>query len=115
MCAVAHSTSLEFNDILLSLLIHGALYDPKKAKLGFWAISPETTIAIEFASPFGADEFPVIAYLGEHITCACDADAFSYDQAVMPSILGQQVNMNRSNALVAAGKFLQVRILFSVV
>ena len=27
---VAHSTSPEFNDILLLMLIHGALFDPKK-------------------------------------------------------------------------------------
>jgi hypothetical protein len=62
---IAHSVSLEFNDILLSLLIHGALYDPKKAKLGFWLISPQTSIALEFASPFGVNEFPIIAYLGK--------------------------------------------------
>ncbi len=62
---IANSVSLEFNDILLSLLIHGALYDPKKAKLGFWLISQQTTIALEFASPFGVNEFPIIAYLGK--------------------------------------------------
>jgi hypothetical protein len=50
---------------LISLLIHGALYDPKKAKLGFWLISPQTSIALEFASPFGVNEFPIIAYLGK--------------------------------------------------
>ena len=62
---IANSVSLEFNDILLSLLIHGALYDPKKAKLGYWLISQQTTIALEFASPFGVNEFPIIAYLGK--------------------------------------------------
>jgi hypothetical protein len=106
---VAHSVSLEFNDILLSLLIHGALYDPKKAKLGYWTISPQTTIALEFASPYGPDEFPVISYLGEHHVCECSKSFFTYDLPTMPRILGQQITVNRSNALVAAGKFLQLK------
>ncbi|KAI9554792.1 hypothetical protein GHT06_020069 [Daphnia sinensis] len=106
---VAHSVSLEFNDILLLLLIHGALYDPKKAKLGFWIISPQTVIALEFASPFGVKEFPIIAYVGEHHVCECNKSFFSYDLAVMPTILGQSVTVNRSNDLVAAGKFLLIQ------
>uniref|UniRef100_A0A0P4YE06 AAA+ ATPase domain-containing protein n=2 Tax=Daphnia magna TaxID=35525 RepID=A0A0P4YE06_9CRUS len=106
---VAHSVSFEFNDILLSLLVHGALFDPKKAKLGYWMISPQTSIAIEFASPFGVNEFPVIAYLGKHIVCECNKSFFSYDLAAMPRVLGQPVTINRSNALVATGKFLQLK------
>ncbi|KAI9554203.1 hypothetical protein GHT06_019475 [Daphnia sinensis] len=106
---VAHSVSLEFNDILLSLLVHGALFDPKKAKLGYWMISPQTSIAIEFASPFGVNEFPVIAYLGKHHVCECNKSFFSYDLAAMPRVLGQPVMINRSNALVATGKFLQLK------
>ncbi|XP_057375006.1 uncharacterized protein LOC130695963 [Daphnia carinata] len=106
---VAHSVSFEFNDILLSLLVHGALFDPKKAKLGYWVISPRTSIALEFASPFGVDEFPVIAYLGKHYVCECNKFFFSYDLAAMPRVLGQPVMINRSNALVAIGKFLQVK------
>jgi hypothetical protein len=92
-----------------SLLIHGALYDPKKAKLGYWTISPQTIIALEFASPLGANEFPVISYLGEHHVCECNKSFFTYDLPVMPRILGPQITVNRSNALVAAGKFLQLK------
>ena len=106
---IAHSVSLEFNDILLSLLIHGALYDPKKAKLGFWMISKETTIALEFASPFGVEEFPIISYLGKHRVCQCNKSFFTYDLASIPLVLGQPVISNRSAALVAAGKFLQLK------
>ena len=106
---IAHSVSLEFNDILLSLLMHGALYDPKKAKLGYWMISPQTSIALEFASPLGASEFPVIAYLGKHHVCECNKSFFTYDLATMPPILGQPILVNRSNALVATGKFLQLK------
>ena len=106
---VAHSASHEFNDILLSLLICGALYSPKKAKLGFWKISIKTTIAVEFASPFGDEQFPIISYLGKHRVCQCTASCFTYDLASMPHVLGQPVTVNRSNALVAAGKFLQLK------
>ena len=106
---VAHSVSLEFNDILLSLLIHGALYDPKKAKLGFWMISKETTIAVEFASPLGIEEFPIISYLGRHRVCKCNKSFFTYDLARMPPVLGQSVAVNQSAALVVAGKFLQLK------
>ncbi len=63
---IAHSVSFEFNDILTSLLIHGDLYDQKKTKiLGYWLISPQTSIALEFSSSFGVNEFPIIAYLGK--------------------------------------------------
>lgn len=72
-------------------------------------ISPQTSIAIEFASPFGVNEFPVIAYLGKHIVCECNKSFFSYDLAAMPRVLGQPVTINRSNALVATGKFLQLK------
>lgn len=106
---VSHSTSPEFNDILLSLLISGALYDPKKAKLGFWTISPQTRIAIEFASPFGVNDFPIISYIGEHRVCECVPGYFSYDLAVMPNVIGEKVRISRNNSLVAAGKFLQVK------
>lgn len=106
---VAHSVSLEFNDILLSLLIHGALYDPKNAKIGYWKISQETSIAIEFASPFGLEEFPIIGYLGNHHLCDCNQESFTYDLISMPNSPGQPVVVNRSNSLVAAGKFLQLK------
>lgn len=106
---VAHSASLEFNDILLSLLIHGALYDPQKAKLGFWMISPKTTIAVEFASPFGEESFPVISYLGQHQVCQCEKTSFTYEIVQMPLVIGSPVILNRSNTLVAAGKFLSLK------
>lgn len=108
---VAHSTSLELNDLLLSLLIHGALYNPNKAKIGFWSISDRTTIAIEFASPFGAEEFPVIGYLGQHSICECTETTFGYELAAMPRVIGQKVVFSNvpGIALVAAGKFLRVR------
>lgn len=106
---MAHSTSLEFNDILLSLLIHGALYDPKKAKLGFWTISRKTSIAIEFSSPFGIKEFPIISYLGEHRVCECVSGSFTYDLAIMPHFMGQKVTTEPNYDLIAASKFLQVK------
>ena len=106
---VAHSCSLEFNDILLSLLIHGALFDPRKAKQGFWTIAQHAQIAIELASPFSAKEFPIIEYLGRHVMCVCDHSVFTYDLAVMPSTLGEKVSLDRSNALVAAAKFLMIK------
>ena len=106
---VAHSCSLEFNDILLSLLIHGALFDPRKAKQGFWTIAQHAQIAIELASPFSAKEFPIIEYLGRHVMCVCDHSVFTYDLAVMPRTLGEKVSLDRSNALVAAAKFLMIK------
>ena len=106
---VAHSCSLEFNDILLSLLIHGALFDSRKAKQGFWTISQHTQIAIELASPFSAKEFPIIEYLGRHVICVCDRSTFTYDLAEMPRTLGEKVTLNHSNALVAAVKFLMMK------
>lgn len=106
---VAYSVSQEFNDILLSFLIHGAVYDPRKARLGLWMISAETYIAIEFASPFGMEEFPIISYLGQHHLCQCDSKSFSYDLNRMPDVAGQPVIVNRSDGLVAAGKFLQLQ------
>ncbi len=99
---------MELNDLLLSLLIHGALYNPNKAKLGFWSISNRTTIAIEFASPSGAEEFPVIGYLGQHTICECTETTFNYDLVAMPRAVGQEVVVSRSNSLVAARKFLRV-------
>ena len=106
---VAHSVSLEFNDLLHSLLVHGTLYDPKKANLGFWMFSPQTTIALEFASPFGVEQFPIIAYLGKHHVCECTSAVFSYNLVEMPLVLGQPVSVNRSNSLIVAGKFLQLK------
>ena len=106
---VAHSCSLEFNDILLSLLIHGALFDSRKAKQGFWTIAQHTQIAIELASPFSAKEFPIIEYLGRHVICVCDRSTFTYDLAEMPRTLGEKVTLNRSTALVAAVKFLMMK------
>ena len=109
---MAHSTSIEFNDILLSLLIPGALYDPKNSKLGFWTISPKTKIAIEFASPFGVKEFPIISYIGVHCVCECLQDSLSYDLAVLPHIIGQKVTIKPNDALIAAGNFLQLKRAF---
>jgi hypothetical protein len=106
---VAHSVSLEFNDILLSLYMNGALYDPQNAKLGYWIMSPQTSIAVEFASPFGMDEFPIIAYLGQHHICECEKSFFTYQLAEMPRIIGQPVTVNLSDALIVAGKFLQLK------
>ena len=106
---VAHSCSLEFNDILLSLLIHGALFDSRKAKQGFWTIAQHTQIAIELASPFSAKEFPIIEYLGRHVICVCDRSTFTYDLAEMPRTLGEKVTLNHSNSLVAAVKFLMMK------
>jgi hypothetical protein len=65
-------------------------------------------VAIEFASPFGPEEFPVIAYLGEHRVCQCSEEFLTYDLAAMHRILGQRVTINRCNALMTAAKFLQV-------
>jgi len=96
--------------LLLSLLIRGALYNPNKAKLGFWSVSNLTTIAVEFASPFGTEEFPIIDYLGRHTICECTEKTFSYDLAVMPRFIGQEIVLNQSNALVAAGKFLKASL-----
>ena len=107
---VAHSISFEFNHLLLFILIHGALYDPshpKKAKLRFWSLSHRTTIAIEFSSPFGSKEFPVIGYLDQHSISECTGRQFTRDLAVMPRFLGQEIVLSRSNALVASGKFLK--------
>ena len=109
---IAHSVSLEFNAILLSLLVHGALHDPKKAMLGYWMISPQIIIhgiSMEFVSPFWANEFAVIAYLGKHHVCECSKLSFTYTLAALPRILGQPVQAIRSNASVAAGKFLYLK------
>jgi hypothetical protein len=106
---VAHSISDEFNDILLSLLMYGALYDPKKAKLGYWIMSPQTTIAVEFASPFDAKRFPIIAYLGKHHICQCDKSFFTYDLAEIPCTIDKKVTVHPSDALLVAGKFLQLK------
>jgi len=102
---------LELNDILLSLFIHGALYNPNKAKLGCWSVSNRTTIAIEFASPSGAEEFPVIGYIGQHSICECTETTFSYELTTMPKVIGQKVvvSLYPDEALVAAGKFLKVK------
>lgn len=84
---VAHSASIEFNDILLSLLIHGALFDSRKAELGSWTLTNSVLIAIEFASPLGSKQFPIIGYLGQHTVCECTAETFTYKIATMPEVL----------------------------
>ena len=106
---VAYSASLEFNDVLLSLLLYGALYDLKKVKLGFWAVPPNTSVAVEFASPSGVEDFPIIDYLGQHHVCECTRSSFTYNLAAMPQIRGQMVTVKTSDALIVAGKFLQLK------
>lgn len=106
---VAHSVSLEFNDILLSLILHGALYDPRKSHLGFWRLSPKITIAVEFSSPYDGDDFPIISYLGTHHKCECSQGNFSHQLAVMPSSSGKLVQVEDSSELIAAAKFLELQ------
>jgi len=81
--------------------------------LGFWSVSNQTTIAIEFSSPSGSQEFPVIGYLGQHFVSECSEGQFTYDLAMMPQEPGQEIVLDRSNALIITGKFLQVRLSIS--
>lgn len=107
---VAHSVSLEFNDILLSLILHGALYDPRKSHLGFWRLSSKITLAVEFSSPYGAEDFPIISYLGTHHKCECTKESFSYQLAEMPPSSGRQVTLGDSSELIIAAKFLELKL-----
>ena len=73
---VVHSSSLDLNDILLSLLIRGGLYDSKNPLLGCFLFSMERRIGpkqwvFELASLFAVNEFPIISNIGKHFVCQC--------------------------------------------
>jgi len=81
---IGFSTGVEFRTILLSLLLQQGIFDPFHANLGVWSVrdSNQVFIAVEFASPFGLKQFPVIG-LFDHIIVACDPEALHYDRPVI--------------------------------